>query len=339
MSKHQATIKEIALALNVSVSTVSRALQDDPRIGLRTKMRVSEMAKALHYIPNPAAKSLRKQSSLTIGVILPQLREEFFSLAITGIEDAFEGKGYNIFITQSRDKYEREVKATRYFLQSRVDGILVSISAETTDYQHFRELQEFDVPVVFFDRVPNNMPVHCVRSNVEDGVLKAMGYLAEKKLHKIALLNGPKTLGISQERLKGYLAALKEFNFEAIPGYIKYTDLSREDIAAKMQELWTQTEERPEAVLAFNDYVALGAIKWCRNNGIKPNEDLYFVSFANLPITDYLDHPPAASLEQYAYQMGQNAANLMIELLEQPNSTVPRPFKEIIMDTELVIHI
>ena len=339
MSKHQATIKEIAQALNVSVSTVSRALQNDPRIGLRTKMRVSELAKAMHYIPNPAAKSLRKQSTLTIGVILPQLREEFFSLAVTGIEDAFEGKGYNIFITQSRDKIEREIKATQYFLQSRVDGVIASISAETTEYQHFKELQEFDVPIVFFDRVPNNFLAHRVRSNVEDGVLKAMEYLSGKNLHKIALLNGPKTLGISQERLKGYLAALKVFDFEPIPGYIKYTDLSKDDIAAKMQELWCNTEEKPEAVLAFNDYVALGASKWCRSQGIKPNDEIYFVSFANLPITDYLDYPPAASLEQYAYQMGQNAANIMIELLEQQNNNTTMPFQEIIMDTELVVHI
>ena len=104
MSKHQSTIKEIAAALNVAISTVSRALSNDPRIGLRTRMRVNEMAKALHYIPNPAAKSLRKQDALSIGIVLPQLREEFFSLALNGIEDAFEGKGYNIFITQSRDK-------------------------------------------------------------------------------------------------------------------------------------------------------------------------------------------------------------------------------------------
>jgi DNA-binding LacI/PurR family transcriptional regulator len=339
MVKHQTTIKEIADALGVSVSTVSRALKDDPRIGLRTKMRVSETAKAMHYIPNPAAKSLRKPGTPSIGVIVPQLREEFFSLAITGIEDVFEGKDLHIFISQSRDKFEREAKATQFYLQNRVNGIIASIAAETTDYAHFAELQEFGVPVVFFDRVPNHLPAHRVRSNVQDGVLKALGYLAERGLQRVALLNGPKTLGISQERLQGYLAALKVFNLEPVPGYIKYTDLGRADIEAKMEELWHLTEERPQAVLAFNDYVALGASKWCSKHQIRPNKDVFFVSFANLPLTDYLDHPPAASLEQYAYQMGHNAANLLLQLLEGDRPAHEPPFTEIIMDTDLVVHI
>ncbi len=339
MNKHQATIKELAASLGVSVSTVSRALQNDPRIGLRTKMRVAEMAKALHYIPNPAAKSLRKQGLSSIGVIVPQLREEFFSLAIMGIEDVFEGKGLHIFISQSRDKYEREAKATQFFLQNRVSGIIASIAAETTDYAHLIELQEFGVPTVFFDRVPNGLPAHRVRSNVEDGVFKALGYLAKRGLQRVALLNGPKNLGISQERLNGYLTALKAFNLESVPGYIKYTNLERDDIETKMHELWHQTEERPQAILAFNDYVALRASKWCSMHQIQPNKDIFFVSFANLPITDYLDHPPAASLEQYAYLMGQNAANLLLQLLERDQPAHEPPFTEIIMDTDLVVHI
>jgi DNA-binding LacI/PurR family transcriptional regulator len=339
MSKHQSTIKEIAAALNVAISTVSRALSNDPRIGLRTRMRVNEMAKALHYIPNPAAKSLRKQDALSIGIVLPQLREEFFSLALNGIEDAFEGKGYNIFITQSRDKMEREAKATNYFLNNRVNGVIASISAETTDYQHFKELQEFGVPLVFFDRIPTNFPAHCVRSNVEDGVLKAMEYLSKKNIKNIALLNGPKNLGISQERLRGYLSALKVFNFKPTPGFIRYTDFSRENIDRIMTDIWFNTDEKPEAILAFNDYVALNAMQWCKKNGIKPNEDVFFVSFANLPITDYLDHPPAASLEQYAYLMGEKAAKLIISLLEDESVRYENNYQEIIMDTELVVHI
>ncbi len=335
MQKHPSTIKEIAQALNVSVSTVSRALHNHPRIGLRTRQRVQDMARQMHYIPNSAAQLLRKHRTLTIGVLLPFLKEEFFSLAITGIEDVITPKDYNVIVSQSRNCFDREVKAIQSFLRSRVDGVIASISAETTDYAHFQKLQDYGIPLVFFDRVPRDFPAHRVRSEVVAGALAAMHYLLQRGFTEIALLNGPTNLEVSQERLTGYQTAIAEYKLVVQPDFIKSVDLSQADTWAKMAEL-CRLPNRPQAVVAFNDYTALHAMQWCKQNGIVPNQDIVFVSFANLPVTDFIDNPPVASVEQFAYQMGEKAAELLMALLEKEVVLEVEP-REIMIETRLVV--
>ncbi len=335
MQKHPPTLKEIAQALHISVSTVSRALQNHPRIGLRTRQRVRDMAQQMHYIPNAAAQLLRKHRTLTIGVVLPFLKEEFFSSAITGVEDVITPKGYNVIVSQSRNCFDREVKATQSFLRSRVDGVIASISAETTHYEHFQELQHYGIPLVFFDRVPKDFPAHRVRSQIVEGAIAAMHYLLQRGFTRIALLNGPENLEISQERLIGYQAAINEYKLPITSDFIKSVDLSQEDTWAKMAEL-CQSPERPQAIVAFNDYIALHAMQWCKQQGIVPNQDIVFVSFANLPIADYMDNPPVASVEQFAYQMGEKAAEILMSLLENESLLEVEP-KEIMIETRLVI--
>lgn len=337
MLKHLPTIKEIAQALNVSVSTVSRALQDDPRIGLRTKMRVQEKAQQLHYIPNQAAKHLRQHRSFTVGILMPQLHEEFFVLALEGIEDTLEGTGYQVYIVQSRDKQEREISAIHLFMNSRVDGVIASISAETIDSQHFLELQDFGIPIVFFDRVPKNFHAHKVRSDIETGTEKAIHYLLGKDLRKIVLLNGPASLEISQERLRGFHRTMTASGIEVSKNHVKFTSLNREEVGQKMQEILHDWGGCPEAILAFNDYVSLYAMHWCKNHGIVPNRDLVFASYANLPITDYLDNPPVVSVEQFAYKMGRQAATTLLDILQKSNGK-STDFQEIILETELILH-
>ena len=177
MQKSQVTIKQIAQELGVSISTVSRALQNHPRIGLRTKEQVFAVAKKLNYVPNPAAILLKKNRTSTIGVVLPQLAEEFFSQAITGIEDVISEKGYNVVISQSRDSLERENRAIKSFISSRVDGVIASISAETTQYYQFRELENYGVPIVFFDRVPKDVRVNKVRGNIVEAAFESIAFL------------------------------------------------------------------------------------------------------------------------------------------------------------------
>ncbi len=336
MEKHQTTIKEIANALNVSISTVSRALQNDPRIGLRTKQRVHDLAKTMHYTPNPAAVFLKTKKTFNIGVILPYLKEEFFSMAITGIEDVISNKGYNVFISQSRDRVDRELRAIKSFINSRVDGVIASLSVETSEYEHFRELEEFGIPVVFFDRVPINFPAHTVKCNVIEGAQKVIDFLVKKNITKIALLNGSQSLGVSQERYEGYATALLKNGLEVPPQYIKFTNLSKEDTCAKTLELLA-LDDRPQAIFAFNDYVALNAMQVCRQYGIIPNKDIYFVSFANLPICTYMENPPIASVEQFAYSMGESAATILIDIMNSHDDDMH--FKEVIINTELHIHV
>ena len=335
MEKHQTTIKEIAQALNVSISTVSRALQGDPRIGLRTTQRVKELAKSLHYTPNPAALLLKKKKTSTIGVVLPFLKEEFFSMAITGIEDIISEKGYNVFVSQSRDSYEREVKAIKSFINSRVDGVIVSLSVETEHYEHFKELEEYGIPVVFFDRTPVHFPAHTVKCNVLEGAFKVVNYLVSRGITKIALLNGAKNLGVSKERLEGYSAAIHKNGIEFSSTYVKFTNLTKEDTEAKMLELLA-LNDKPQAIFAFNDYVALDAMQVCKHEGYVPNKDIYFVSFANLPICTYMENPPIASVEQFAYIMGERAAQILVEVIDSTNTE--EPFREIVLATEIRIH-
>jgi DNA-binding LacI/PurR family transcriptional regulator len=333
MTKHLPTIKEIAQALNVSISTVSRALQNDPRIGLRTKMRVQELAKQLHYVPNQAAKHLRQHRSFTIGVLLPQLREEFFSLALAGIEDVLEERGYQAFVAQSRDKEARERVAVHSFLNSRVDGVIASIAAETTDFQHFTDLKDLGIPLVFFDRVPQNFETHKVRCDVVSGAKAATDHLLDLGLQRIALLNGPASLEICQERLQGFRTALAARGMEPPTHFERFTNLEAGDIASTMEALFDAVES-PDAILAFNDYVALQAMLWCKQNGKPP---VVFASFANLPITNFIDNPPVVSVEQFAYKMGEQAAQIMLDTFQDTGQEAGF-FREVMLDTELVIH-
>ena len=336
MQRHQATIKEIAQELGISISTVSRALQNNMRIGLRTRERVWEVAKRIHYVPNPAAILLKKNKTSTIGVVLPYLQEEFFSMAITGIEDVALEKGYNVVMSQSRDKFEREEKALKSFLSSRVDGVLASVAAETSNYSHFKELESYGTPLVFFDRVPRNLAANKVRCSITQGAFDAVEFLINKGIKKIALLNGPSTMEVSDERLNGYLMAIKRFKLQTSPSYLKSTNLSKEDTIEKMLELLA-LKEPPEAILTFNDYLALYAMQVCKHKGILPNKDILFVSFANLPMTFYLDNPPLASVEQFAYNMGAKAAELLISIIENPSAEMP-PYQELVFETKLVVH-
>jgi DNA-binding LacI/PurR family transcriptional regulator len=336
MTKHIPTIKEIAQTLKVSVSTVSRALSNDVRIGLRTRMRVQDLAKQINYVPNQIAKHLRQHKSFTIGVLLPQLKEEFFSLAIAGIEDALEGTNYHVFIAQSRDTLEREISVLKSFYDSRVDGVIASISAETSDFKHFSDLADIGIPTVFFDRVPSNFPAHMVVCNVQEGAEAVVQFLLDKGVRNIALLNGPASLEISQERQKGFRIAMKKAGIDLNPDYEKFTDLSRADIAEKLLELLSEPEV-PEAIFAFNDYVALDAMSLCRQFGKQPNRDILFASFANLPFTRFLENPPVASVDQFAYEMGKQAALMLLEILQEPDHD-KLAFREKVLETKLVVH-
>jgi DNA-binding LacI/PurR family transcriptional regulator len=336
MQKHQATIKEIAKELGISISTVSRALQNNTRIGLRTRERVWEMAKLMHYVPNPAAIFLKKNRTFTLGVLLPYLQEEFFSMAITGIEDIALEKGYNVVVSQSRDKFEREEKALKSFLNSRVDGVIASVAAETKNYSHFKNLENYGIPLVFFDRVPRNLEANKIRCKITEGAFDAIEFLVNKGAKKIALLNGPSNLEASDERLNGYLLAIQKFDLKTSPSYIKSTDLSKEDSIVKMNELLA-LKEPPDAILTFNDYLALYAMQVCKQKGIVPNKDILFVSFANLPMTFYLDNPPLASVEQFAYNMGLKATELLMTIIENKSEEKPA-YQEIVLPVKLIVH-
>jgi LacI family transcriptional regulator, repressor for deo operon, udp, cdd, tsx, nupC, and nupG len=332
----QPTIKEIAKRLNISISTVSRALHDHPSIGFRTKMRVKQLANELNYEPNQTAIFFQKGKTFTIGVILPELSESFFSTAISAIEDTANKNKYTVLLGQSHDNQEREQQIVETMKSHRVDGLIVSISKNTTTYDHFQSLEKYRIPVVFFDRIPNIADIHYVACNMEFGTVEAVSFLLKKGHRIIGMINGPQKLVASEQRLAGYLKALKKHRLKFDPSLIISSDLTKQGTYEAMRQLTTM-RRKPTAVVTFNDYVALDAVQYARSLKMKINEDITFVSYANLPISHYAAFPPAASVEQYAYAQGQKATEILLELLDRKEGSTPS-FHKVILESKLVIH-
>lgn len=333
--KSEINIKSIANALSISISTVSRALQNNPRIGLKTRERVLQKAKELSYVPNPASMFLKGKKMFVIGIIIPALEKEFFSKVINTAEDFFEKQGYQVFVFQSREDMARQDKALELILKYRVDGLLVSVAANTNNYSNFKKVEDFGIPVVFFDRVPRAYKSHRIKCDIQNGAVEAIGFLKNRDCKRIALINGPSNLEASDERLNGYLLGLQKNNLKSSPMLIKSCDLKRESVSLVMDAL-LNLEDMPDAILAFNDYVALYAMSVCKKKGIKPNEDILFVSYGNLPITSLMDNPPLASVEQFPDKIGIEAAKLLLKLID--NEISQDDYQELVVETNLVVH-
>ncbi|MEC5145012.1 LacI family DNA-binding transcriptional regulator [Chitinophaga sp. 212800010-3] len=335
MSTQVPTLKEIAKRLNISVSAVSRALHNHPSIGLRTRTRVKELAAALHYEPNQVALSFKRNKTCMIGVILPNLNQDFFAAIVSAIEDVAYRKNYTLLLGQSRDEEDREKRLVESMKSQRVDGVLVSIAKNTSNYAHFDLLKKANIPVVFFDRIPRMPDIHYIASELESGMEAAVKFLAQKKHRNIAMINGPDNLLASKERLDGYMNALQKLRIKIDLTAVVSSNLSREGNQQAIQEI-LDLKRRPTAIITFNDYVAMDAIRYAKKAGIRINEDICFVSFANEPITNYMDNPPLASVEQFPYKQGEKATEILLQLLEDDKKSTT--IHKILLPPELVIH-
>jgi LacI family transcriptional regulator len=336
MEQKPATIKEIANRLNVSVSTVSRALHNHSSIGLRTKMQVQKLAEELHYEPNQAAISFKQGKTMILGVILPNLGEEYFSMAINGIEDVATKNKYTVLIGQSHDDTEREQQITEAMRRQRVDGLIVSLSKTTKSFEHFEQLKKYKIPVVFFDRVPDNPDAYTVSCNLENSSIELVDWLVSQGHKQIGFIKGPDTLIHSKQRLNGYYEGLKKHKLKVDTAFVVSTDLSKRKTQDAMHKLLA-LKNRPTAVIAFNDYVALEATRYTRNQGLKINKDISFVSYANLPITSYLDDPPLASVEQFPYQQAEKATDILLQLIQSKGADESIP-RKVVLESKLVIN-
>lgn len=337
MEKKLPTIKEIAKRLSISISTVSRALHDHPSIGLRTKMQVKKLAEELNYVPNQTAIFFKQRKTYTIGVVIPNLREEYFSLAISGIEDTAFEANYIALIGQSHDELDREKKMVETMKKHRVDGLLVSISKNTTSLEHFEELQQFNIPVVYFDRVPDAPNIHSVWCSLYHSTLEAVEFLVKKGHKRIGFIQGPDTLNIKNERIQGYTAGLQKNKINVDESIIATTDFSRESTQAAIDKM-LGVKNKPTAIIAFNDYVALDAMQYVRSKKLKINKDISFVSFANLPVTNYLETPPLASVEQFPYEQGSRAIEMLLKLIDLKEQDDSAPYENVVLKSELIVH-
>lgn len=273
---------------------------------------------------------------MTLGVILPNLGEEFFSMAINGIEDVATKNNYTVLIGQSHDETEREIKIVDTMRRQRVDGIIISLSKTTTSYEHFEQLRNYKIPIVFFDRIPDLADAYTVSCNLENSSVELVDWLVEKGHKVIGFIKGPDAIIHSAHRLTGYYDGLKKHKIKVDDSLVASTDLTKIKTQEAMQKLLA-LKNRPTAVITFNDYVALDAIQYTRSQGQKINKDIFFVSYANLPITSYMDDPPIASVEQFPYQQAEKATEILLRLIHSKGDDENIPHK-ILLESKVVVN-
>lgn len=327
----QVTIKDIAKILGISVSTVSRALKDHPDISSDTKKEVQELAKRLNYSPNTIALSLRNRKSFSIGIIIPEIVHHFFSCVISGIEQVANQKGYNVIIMQSNESYEREVSICHSAMNTRIDGVLVSMSKTTHDYHHFQELQQAGIPMVFFDRICGALDTDRVVVDDFQGAYSAVEHLIAVGCKRIAHLSAPQHLQIAQKRQMGYVQALKDHHIPVDENLIIACDNQQE--AKIIGEQLMKMEQRPDGIFAVNDVTAAGAMYAIKRAGFRVPEDVAVCGFTDGLISTLTD-PTLTTVGQHGEEMGRIAAEL---LLKRVNSEEPYPTETKVLKTNLIV--
>ncbi len=330
---HHITINDLAKRLKLSASTVSRALRDHPDISKKTKARVRAVAAKTNYQPNLIAQSLQTRRSNNIGVIVPEIRNTFFSNVISGIEEVAYEAGYTIMVCQSNDTYIRETINTRALAANRVAGMLASISQETHDYEHLKTIMAQGIPLVLFDRIVEDLEVSKVVVDDFNGAYNAVSYLIRQGRKRIAHIGGRNQLYVSRKRREGFEAALKDNNMNPDPGYIVTGGYHEEDGRAAAQEL-CRLAAPPDAVFAINDPVALGAYMHFRDSGIKIPEEIALIGFSNNPNTTLI-RPRLTTVSQPAFEMGKVAAALLLKKLG--SSSMTSSAETVVLKTELLI--
>ncbi|WP_242921240.1 LacI family DNA-binding transcriptional regulator [Pontibacter liquoris] len=321
MPKKPVTIKEIARLLEVSVSTVSRALNNHLSIGLPMRQKVQQLARELKYERNQTAVFFQKGRTYTIGVILPELSEAFFSSAVSAIEETAYKHNYTVLLAQSHDDAQKEKQLVEKMKNHRVDGLLVSLAKTTASFDHFDKLSQYNIPVVFFDRVPPLQRIHYVASTLVTGTVEAVSYLLKRGHRAIGMINGPATLHASNERREGYILAMTKNRLKYDPTLVVPSDLTEQGTIAALNQLLA-SRRKVSAIVTFNDYVALYALKHTRSLALVEQPE--FVSYANLPLAHYMDMTPIASVEQFPYQQGQKAAEILLDLLAREEDSEPQ---------------
>ncbi|HTL07258.1 MAG TPA: LacI family DNA-binding transcriptional regulator [Chitinophagaceae bacterium] len=311
---HQATIKDIARRLKISVSTVSRALRGSADISDETRRLVLSVAEELQYSPNPIALSLRDKKTRAIGVIVQEIANNYCSAVIAGIEDVAFKMGYNVLIAQSHEKIDLEIINTRLLASRRVDGMLITISNETSNVDHLHEMIAKGIPVVMFDRVSDELQTHKVVVDDYKGAFDATSHLIEQGYKNIAHLTIAKQLTLTQNRLNGYLDALKVHRIPVRKEWIVYCDFDEGNMKSEVRKLLLG-KHRPNAIFSSVERLSMASVKVLKELNLKVPADMALAGFADNPLSRYLS-PALTTVGQPTFSIGQNAAELLIELIE-----------------------
>jgi len=332
MRSNQVTIKDIARELGISPSTVSRALKDHPDISVETKKAVNELARNLNYQPNAIALSLKHSRSFSIGVIIPETVHYFFSSVISGIEDIAYEAGYNIMICQSNELYSREKSNANMLYSNRVDGLLVSLAKETTDFNHLKFFTDNNIPLVCFDRATDELPCDQVVIDDYAAAFKIVEYLIKRGHKNLVHLAAPQHLSIGFNRKRGFKDALEKHGLPFHEDQVILAD--QFEIAIEAVEKLIQSGKMPDGIFAVNDLTALGAMKALKKHHIKIPEEVGIAGFGdgqNAQLTD----PALTTVDQNGYSMGKKAAEILLERIKSGSEDfIP---KKIMIPTELIV--
>lgn len=335
--KKGVTLKDIAVKLNMSVSTVSKALSDDRSISAATRERVKKLAAEWQYIPNEAARHFKQNKSFTFGLIIPDLMDQFYVLAINGVEEVAAQNKYNVIVSQSHEDAAKEAGIVDIMIRSRVDGVIVAISKNTTDMSPFRKLIHTGIPVVFIARAPTEPSFDYVSADNEDGAMKAVEFLFKRGHKRIAHLMGPRGMPVSLYRLKGYQNALAKRGIAYDAALVKEIDFTEAGTHKAVRSLM-RMKQPPTAIFVFKNYVSLEAIGYLKKHHPDKLDKIEMAGFGNLPILQYLDHKPVASIEENSHLMGTEAAQLLLQNMELPDSEERKTSKNIKVLCRVVRH-
>jgi LacI family transcriptional regulator len=325
-----ATIIDIAKALNISASTVSRALNNHPSISSKTKKEVHELATKLNYHPNLTARNLLRKKSGIIGVIVPEITSYFFSTVITGIQDIVSSVGYKLIISQTNESFEEERKLIHEMALMRVEGLLVSPSFNTQGYEHLEEARRSGIPVVIFDRDIPGFNSSKVFVDVYDGAYQAMKYLITSGCKNIAHIAGPEHIPTFQQRLRAYEDALRDYNRPLDPDLIVFsTGFSAEDGIETCERL---LHRNFDALFCVNDAVAIGAMHVLREKGYKIPEDISVIGYDDEPYSCYFS-PSLTTIWQPVYDMGLLSSRILLDSINKDHQTI----RTEVLKPELVI--
>lgn len=310
------TMKDIARELGVSVATVSRALQDSPRISADTREKIKKYAQDHNFTPNVLGEQLRhsrKSPIKLVGVILPEIAHYYFSTILAGIEEEARSRGYRIMVAQSNEKYEREVKICQAFYENKACGIIVSQAKDTMKYDHFQRLIDAGLPLVFYDRICTGVNASRVVVDDYQGAFSAVSHMIETGCKRIAFYGSPMTLEISKNRFNGYKDALLRHGLSVDENLVHYCDnrLDAENITPQL----LSDENRPDGFFAVNDDTAIGILYTAKHMGLRVPDDISICGFTNGDRAKACD-PMLTTVEQRGMRVGEEAANILIDQVE-----------------------
>lgn len=331
MSKTQSTIIDIAKALNISPSTVSRALKNHPDISKATIDKVQKCAKDLKYKPNDLALNLRMKRNNTIAIIVPELVHFFFDSILSGVDEVAYQEGYNLMVYQTSEKFEKEIKITENLINARVAGVLASLSKESSTYHHFQAIVENDIPLVFYDRICIDIRTDRVVVDDYAGALQAVEHLIKTGCKRIAFYNAPSHLEISKNRKNGYLDALRKNHIKVDETLIYECDTREKALQLTPEVL--KREDPPDSFFAINDHTATGILHAVKKSGFIVPDEISICGFSGGELAIACD-PMLTTVEQHGYELGKIAAKLLIDKIK---GITHGQFTNRIVKTELIV--